>query len=500
MTKPLHLVVWGALLLTACAPRPPHEPRNPTEDKVNTQTVDPLGPKPQLAAPTPYRAPKPVIYKTAEGLEVWLVERPDLPILSLCLSLNVGAASDPPGKAGLHYISNSMLDEGAGSRNALEISSALDDLGAQLSGNTTTDGSRMGLTVLQKNLPQAFAIFADIVARPRFEESEWQRVTELWKNGLKRRADNPAAVAQIVTRSVLYGERSPYGHPVTGSEATAKVITLQDAKASYRDTWRPSRARLIVAGAISRSALSALITEHLSTWRDPEPGTEPSETGGDQAAPVAKRPKLVFVEQPGAPQSVVTIVGPGIKADDPASPLLDLVNTALGGSFTSRLNQNLREKHGWTYGASSGFTETRGVGAFLVRSSVFSKVTAQAVEQMHLELKKMREEGLTQDELSKVRARDLTDMIQTHETVQGLVGRLATLSALGMPPDADAKASDARQRSDKARLDALAEQHLDAGEMTVIIVGPAEVADQLDTLQLGKAERWSADGKPLDTP
>jgi predicted Zn-dependent peptidase len=258
-----------------------------------------------------------------------------------------------------------------------------------------------------------------------------------------------------------------------------------------------------VAGAVSKKQLDALVAQHLGEWRD-QPAEQPPK--GEAAAnrrqgrlvePASKRPKLVFVERLGAPQSVVITVGRGVRADDPDAALLDLVNTALGGSFTSRLNQNLREERGWTYGAGSAFSETRGVGAFITRSSVFSKVTGQAIEQILLELAKMRDQGLTEDELSKVRARDLTDMIQTHETVQGLVGRLASLSELGMPPDADATASRARQQATRAQLDALAKRYLDSEHMTVIVVGPPEAAAQLDALGLGKAEPWSAEGRPI---
>jgi predicted Zn-dependent peptidase len=489
---------WLALplLTVALAACPSAKPPLPVEPKDPVpQTVDVLGEKPQLSSPIPFKAPEPEVYQTEQGMTVWLIERHALPVVSFSLSIPTGAADDPPGKAGLAHMSAGMMDEGAGDRGAIEISDTINDLGADMWTSVGRDGSRASLTVLSRNLDEAFEVYADVVARPRFEEKEFQRVHKQWLDGLTRRNDSVSSVARVVRAAVLYGPGTPYGHPSSGLIDTAKKIDLEGAKAFYRAAWRPDQATLVVGGDITREKLDALLAKHFDDWVKPK---EPAPPRISLPKPLSKRPKLVLVDRPGAPQSVITIIGDGVPADSEDGPLLDLVNTALGGSFTSRLNQNLREDHGWTYGARSGFVETRGVGPFVASSAVFTNVTAPALREMLAEIDKMAASGLTDDEYKKVRARDLTDLIETNETLGSLVGRLSSLGILGLGYEHDAQASQARQAASKAELDALAKRYLDTSKMSIIIVGPKDqVLPQLKTLGMDDPEMWSVEGRPL---
>jgi predicted Zn-dependent peptidase len=253
-------------------------------------------------------------------------------------------------------------------------------------------------------------------------------------------------------------------------------------------------ALLVAAGQITRSELDGLLARSLADWRPraarparPPPGP-----------PVGARPRLVLVDRPEAPQAVVSVVLPGVAAGAPEAPLVELVNTALGGSFTSRLNQNLREDRNWTYGAGSAFAHTRGVGPFVARAEVLTHVTALSVREVLGELEKMAAGGLTAGEHQKVRARDLTDLMETHETVSGVAARLAELGTLDLPPDFDAAASRARQAATRDELQRLAARCFQTSAASVVVVGPAsELVAQLRTLELGEPERWSADGRPL---
>ncbi len=456
---------------------------------------DPLGPRPQLGPAVAFRATQPEAYQTPAGIKVWLVPRPEPPMVSLSISLASGSADDPPGKAGLAHITTSMLDEGAGDRDAIAISTAIEDLGASLGGQVSHDGSRVSLTVLKKYLPEAFAIFADVVARPRFDAKEWVRVSALWQNRLRRRADSASSVAGVVSRALMYGPDTPYGHPAGGLLDTAKSMQIEDLRAFYKEHWRPDRARLVVAGAISRAELDALIAKHLSSWSKP---TAAALAPVGTPEPLASRPKVVLVDRANAPQAVISVLLPGVRANSTELPLLELLNTALGGSFTSRLNQNLREDRGWSYGAGSAFSETRGKGIFVARSAVPVKVAAAALREMLRELNKMRTGGLTPQEYQKVRARDLTELIETNETLGHVVSRLTSLAILGLPPNHDAKASAARQASTMALLGSLAKTHLDVDQASIVIVGPKDhLLTQLKTLDLGEPSVWSAEGYPI---
>ena len=483
---------FGALL--ACSGT--NQPNGKVPNVTTPATAqDPLAERPQLAPAVPYNAPEPEVYVTREGMTVWLLQRPSLPLVSMSLSLRTGSADDPTGKEGLCHATTSMLDEGAGDRDALALASEIGLLGASLWTGAWLDGSSVSLSVLKKQLDKAFPIFADVVARPRFDAEEWKRVHELWQNQLARRSDSPNAVAAVVTRAVLYGPGTAYGHPSGGQPDSAKRITLEDVKAFYRERWRPDQALLVVAGDITRSELDALMAGSLDNWKNP---SSPAPDPIAPPAPLATRPRLVLVDRPDAPQAVIGVVRAGVAANDPNGPLLDLINTALGGSFTSRLNQNLREDHGWSYGARSSFVETRGVGSFIARAAVFTNVTAPALKEMLKEIETMRSGGLTDDELTKVRAQDLTSLIQGNETLAHLASRLSELGVLGLAPSFDAKASARRQTATREQLAALAKQYLDLDGATVIVVGPKDqLIPQLKTLELGDPELWSADGQPL---
>jgi predicted Zn-dependent peptidase len=484
----------AALLLAACVGCPGSQTGTKLPGDDMNGLDDKLGQRPPLGTPVPYKSVTPETYESAQGIDVWLLERPALPMVSMTLVVPIGSADDPPGKAGLAHITADMLDEGAGDLDAIGISTAFTELGASFFSSAGLDSSRLGLTVLKKHLPKAFPVFAHVVARPWLDAKEWARVSNEWQADLLKRADDPRLVASVVRASVLYGSETPYGHPTMGYVDTAQATTLDDVKAFYKSTWRPDRALLVVAGAITRAELDALLAASLSDWKAPPEPPKPTAQG---APPKSELPKLVLVDRPRAPQSVIAVVRAGVAASDPSAPLLDLVNTALGGSFTSRLNQNLREEHGWTYGAGSSFAETRGIGPFIAQSSVVTEATGPALKEMLAEVSKMAASGPTDDEVAKIRMRDLTDLIQTHETLEGLVGRLATLGSLGLAADFDARASKARQETTRDALATLAKKHLDPAAATVVVVGPkSEVGPQLAELGLGDPVFYTVEGRP----
>lgn len=492
----------AGLPIAGCASEPPPAPKAPpppaSAAPAPPPPADPLGDKPELGPPQPFDPPAPDVFETANGMTVWLFERHSLPIVSAAIVVPYGAASDPPDAAGLAHVTADMLDEGAGKRSAVELSTAITDLGATLATGAGADGSFASLTTLKKNLEPAFGILADVVARPRLEPKEWKRVSELWVNDLRKRADDPASVSRVVASAALYGRGTPYGHPADGFVESARNVDLGDVKAFYATHWRPDRAVLVVAGDLTKAEVTRLADSALGTWKAPKGREAPPEPPADRLMPAGERPRVVLVDRPGAPQSVIAVVREGVRASDPSAPLLDLVNTALGGSFTSRLNQNLREEHGWSYGARSAFGETRGTGPFVARASVVTEATGPALKEMLGELTKIAASGLTPDELRKVRAQDRADLVQTYEKVTGVSRRLGSLAMLGLPPGFDAAASRARQAATLEALAELAKTHLDPSKATVVVVGPrAQVAPQLAAIGLPEPELWDAEAKPV---
>jgi zinc protease len=492
----LGLVATLTLALAGCEdqmppPVAPVAPPPPTTEPV-AQAADPIGEKPTLAQPKPFAPPAPEVFQAANGMTVWLLERHTLPIVSVTLSIPYGSASDPKGKAGLASITADMLDEGAGTRNAVELSTAVNDLGASLSTGAGLDGSTVSLSVLKKNFKPAFEIFTDVVARPRFDAKEWKRVSSLWKNDLQKRAQDPGSVSRVVMGAALYGADSPYGHPSDGLVSTAGKVDLPAAKAFYATHYRPDKATLVVVGDVTRAEVSQLVGASLGSWKTPAKPAEPLPEVHLNPAP----PRLVLVDRADAPQSVIAVVRGGVAASDARAPLLDLVNTALGGSFTSRLNEDLREEHGWSYGAGSRFAEARGVGAFVARASVVTEATGKALSAMVADLDKMATGGLTAEELDKVKAQDRSDLVEMYESVGGVSRRLATLATLGLGPAFDAQASRKRQEAPKAALDALAPAVSPKGAIIVVVGPAAAVTPQLAEAGLGQPELWDAEGQP----
>lgn len=461
---------------------------------VASASADPLGPRPTLAAPKSFEPKQPVVYQGPNGLTIWYVERPELPVIAAALVVPYGSASDPDGKPGTMALLADMLDEGAGKRTALELSETVATMGASLNVSAGVDSSTVSMLSLKNRFDVTFELLCDVAARPRLEEKDFARVKKLWKNQLKKRSDDPMSVASTVAASVLYG-KAPYAHPALGLLSKADAIELAGLKDAYKKTWRADRATLVVVGQISRKELDAALEKNLGGWAgkgDPLPTPAPSQVASE-------RPKLVLVDRPKAVQTAIIVAGQGVTANSEAAPNLSLVNDALGGSFTSRLNQNLREKKGWTYGVGSGFTTTRSEGAFMIRTSVEVGHTGDSLKEIVAELKSLHAEGLTDDEVTKVKAGDRRDLVETYEGVTGTNSRLAQLVGAGLPHGFDAAATRLRQAATKDDLLAHAKRHFDPATMTIVLVGDkAVISAQLSEAGFDAPKLVGPEGQPLE--
>lgn len=503
-------LISSSLVLVACGggsgtgPDPSTGGTKPVATNTEKQAEPPpvvidLGTKPEPGQAKPFTPPNVETFELKNGMKVWLASRRGLPLVSLTLVMAGGSSVDPADKPGLMHITVDMLDEGAGARSAIEISGAIADLGASMEVHAGIDSSSASLTVLKKNIGPAIAIFSDVIMRPQFDAKEFKRVSELWQNDLKSRADEPSRVASLVNTAVLYGPGTPYGHPRDGFLDVARKIDLPTVKKFYAEQIRPERSILVVAGDITKDELVKAIEPNLAAWKASTPAPKkPEKPVVHQPKGPNERPKIVLVDRPDAPQSIITVVRDGVMASEPDAIRVDLVNTPLGAGFTSRLNQNLREEKHWAYGARSMFIEARGKGGFLASAAVETPATGPALKEMLRELEKMAAEGPTAEELEKAKAQDRADMLQTFETINGTAGRLASLARLGLPPTHDVDASLSRQSQKLVDVVALAKAHVDPGPATIVVVGPkALVWKDLVALGRGEPVLWDAEGKPV---
>jgi zinc protease len=428
-------------------------------------------------------------------MAVWLLERHDVPMVSCDLTVPAGASSDPKGKAGLAYATARMLFEGAGARGSIDLARAVDQLGARITTDANADASFVSLTVLRRNLEAAFAILGDVAARPRFEPAEYKRMKDLWQNELAERQKDPDATARVVYRAVLFGPDNPYGHPWDGTVGSARGIQVDDVRRFYASEWRADRATLVCVGDVAQNDLLPIAEKAFGSWKVPH-AAAPAPVA--PPAPTGPWPRLVLVDRPDAPQAVIAALRPGLSASDPKEAALWRVNDAIGGSFTSRLNQDLREKHGYTYGARSRFSVSRGVGQVVSWANVVTSKTGDAMKAMLADLTAFADGGMTDDEVARSRSQARGEIVGTYQSDEGIAGHLAADASLGLPPDWAARSAGLRDQAAKPALDALAKEFYDPSAAIVVVVGPrATVEPMLAEAGLGAPEMRDAEGRLL---
>lgn len=506
--KPRGLVTLGLglglVLVASCGgqgtltpPPAPPPPVGPSMRPPPPPAADPLGDKPDLPPPAPFTPPVPQVYARPNGMKVWLLERHALPIVSMEIVVQAGAADDPPAQAGLAYMTANMLDEGAGKRGALDIARDVDRLGATLRTGAYADYSFVQVTSLKKSFADAAAILGDVVVAPSFAPAEWKRVHDLWENELKQRQSDPSAVANVVMlrKLFLFAGEASYGHPTEGTTKSAPAVSLERVKRFYAAMWRPAYATCVVVGDVTRPELEPILDKALAAWkRAPLEGWSGSLSMTARAnAPLQRR--VYLVDRPDAPQSVIAVAREGVSASSPEAPALVRVNAALGGSFTSRLNQDLREEHGWSYGAKSRFSFTARPGFFVAQASVHTEHTGEALAAMLRDIEGYAKDGPSDEEVGKTRLLARAELVEAFEGVDSAAHRLSRNAGVGLPADHEATASKALYGATKDDLKKLAAKYVDVSDSVVVIVGPrAKLQPQLEKIGITKVETSGPEG------
>ena len=421
--------------------------------ELKTPDVSPRDEQPGIAEAAPFSPLTPDTFQLSNGITVHHWQRSELPLIEVSLLLPQGTTSDTAAKAGLARLTADMLDEGAGDLGALEFSDALDLLGARFNARSNQESTVVNLSVLARNLKPAMKLYADALVRPRFDEKEWQRVQKLHVQRLVQLLDRPTYVAQTVAMKAFFGPAHPYGRPGGGTVETAGSVTLDDVKQLHARQYRPSNTVILVAGDGTTEQIKGILEASFGSWRDAS-GAAPLPTP-EYPAPKNDTLRVVVVDRPDAVQTVVQFVMPGPVYADPNRPKLQLLNTILGGSFTSRLNQNLREQHGYTYGARCRYTMNPSVGYFSASSSVRADATGASVGEFLKEFSAIRGGDISGEEAGKARAAGRMDMIQSFAGLRGIL-RAATTLVRNNRPFSDLgeelKAIAAVRKSDLNRL------------------------------------------------
>jgi zinc protease len=438
----------------------------------------------QLPVPGPTRPfPFPAIDKSTlpNGLRVWTVHHAQVPLVAFTLLVRRGAASDPAGKDGLAAVTADMLDEGSGDRSAIEMHEALARLGAQFDIDIGSDAMVANVTVLSRFAQRALQILSDIVARPALRESDFERVRQLRLHRLTQLRDMPGAVADRAFLKLLYGSH-PYGHSPIGSETALAAMDVDDVRAFHARAIRPSVATLVAVGDCEHDGIVRLASEAFADWT----GDAAGGAGGATALPRAAA--INVVPRARAPQSELRIGHVAVARDTPDYHALVVANTILGGLFVSRINLNLREDKGLTYGARTAFEFRRLPGPFVLQASVQTRGTARAVEESIGEVAGIRgPRPVTADELALGIAALTRGYPRSFETGEQ-IGRAAMQLALyDLPDDYFEQFVPSVERVTSDEVSRVMARHLDPVRLVTLVVGDLDVIGQ-DLNGLGHGE------------
>jgi len=447
---------------------------------------------PKAGTATTLRLPTPQSVTLSNGLTVLLSERPGMPIVAANLVLKTGSDANPLDKPGLANFVAAMLDEGTTARNALQIADDLSQLGASLNTNSSMDATTISARSLSKNFAATLDILADVALHPSFPAAEVDRQRASRLAQLVQQRDNPAQVAAQVTAAALYGTRHPYGYSEVGTEAAVKSITRDDMLAFWKQNFVPNNAALVVAGGVSMAELRGLAEKAFGVWSRGTPVTPAL------GSPVTTQARVVIVDKPGSPQTQVRVAVIGLARSSPDFRPVQVMNLALGGLFSSRINMNLREAHGYTYGANSQFVFRRTPGPFQVASGIRTDVTAPAVSEILKELRGMVEKPMNDDELRKAKDALTNSLAGAFDSSANAVNNFSNVFIYDLGLDYYTLYAKQVNAVTNDQTLAVAKKYLVPDHLVVIAVGDrAKIEPELRKLNLGVVEIRDAEGKPI---
>ena len=390
----------------------------------------PLDVRPDLGLAPPFHAQVPDVLALSNGVSVWFLPRPGLPLVSVRVLVRGGAASDPADMAGLASLTDTLLTRGAGERDAVAFATTTEQLALTLTTSTESGWTTVSLDAHAGRLDAALDLLADALLRPRFDAAELERVRTLRLGQIAQDLDDPVTVARQVATRELFGPSHPYAHPATGTRSGVTAATRDAVLQSYQARFQAGRMAIFASGDVAADALRQALESRLGALaRGGEATTTlppvPDHTRG---------PRLILVDNPGATQTVLYLLTQGPLGTDPHLHASRMATIALGGTFTSRLNRKLREEKGYTYGVSARLTPDAVASLLSIRTAVQREVTGAALSDLMAELDALRE-GISADELDKARAARVTQLVSALETRSGVADAYLSLFQTGRGPE-----------------------------------------------------------------
>jgi zinc protease len=404
-----------------------------------------------------------------------------LPVVTVLIIVDAGSTNDPGGKEGVAALTAGTLLEGSQRFNGAELAEKFEQLGTSVESGADWDSAFIKITVLSDQLEEAAKLLGEAISSPVFPEREVERAKAERLAEILQLETEPRGLADEKFSEFLYTEESRYSKPDEGSTESVSALSRKDVEQFYRSSYRTGSTTVIMAGDVSTDQARTLITRAFEQWASGSAPNRPL-----SAAARTTRKSIHIVDKPEAPQSELRAGHVGLPRKHPDFFPTLVMNAVLGGLFGSRINLNLREAHGYTYGASSFYDWRRGPGPFVVSTAVQSEVTAPALREILREIDRIRAERISDEELSL--ARDYLDGVFPirYETTAAIASALATLVIYDLPADYyESYRKDIRGVSADAVLKA-ARSHLHPDELLTVVVGDARVIrDSVSELSVG---------------
>jgi predicted Zn-dependent peptidase len=432
--------------------------------------------QPAAGAPRPFQLPAVKPFTLDNGIKVFLVEQHALPIVSLDLNFDGGSMTDPKGKDGLASACMAMLTEGTEKLDKIQYSEALADVASSINAYAAEDSQGVGLASLTKHLPATFALFADTLRTPGWRQSDLDRLIKRRIESLKQARGNPTSIPSRVSAPILYGAAHPFGTVI--SEASLSAITLADCK--------PKNARLFVVGDLTEAQLRATFAASpLAQWK-----------GSAPKLPALPAPKMMpgrifFVHVPNAAQSSVMLLEHGPQRTAPDYFANTVMSSVFGGGFTSRLNMNLREDKGYSYGARGGLSYSKQYGTLSVSAPVQADSTYQALLEIDRELEDFatNKKPITADELEREKQNAVLALPGRFATAQAALGQYRSLVYYGLPLDYFNAYVAHVSKVSADEVKAAAAKHLRPGDAVYLVVGDGDAKMIVDDPRQAKDKR-----------
>jgi zinc protease len=462
----------------------------PAKEEVDHAKTPALGTPPELKLPKLQRA------TLSNGLKVILAERHEVPLVEFWMATDAGYAADQFTKPGTAKLTATLLNDGTKTRNALQINDQAAMLGAHLSTRSNLDYSYVSLSALKAKLDPSLDLFADVILNPSFPEADFKREQKLQLDAIEEEQKDPIQMALRVFPGLIFGPGHAYGNPLTGSGTTAstQAITREDL-IKFHDVWfRPNNATLVVVGDTTLAEVTPKLEKLFAGWKS---GQVPAKNLS--AVKLATEPVIYILDKPGASQSVIITGNASVPANTPQEIAIQAMNDDLGGTFSSRLNMNLREDKHWSYGAGSFFWGARAQRPLFIYSPVQTDKTKESLVEMTKEISGLvKDRPVTADELARIQANETLSLPGSRETSDSVGFSILDILQYGWPDNYYETMAGKIRALKTTDLDAAAKQVIHPEAMVWVIVGDrAKIEQGIKEVGIGKIHFIDADGHPI---